>query len=134
MSKLSCLAGAALAALLCAATLGAQEVRGVVRDGSTAQPIVGAVLLLLDSAGVSRARNLTDARGAYRIATSAWMKRMRVVRIGFRPTEVEMPPLRLASDVAQLDVTMVALPTLLEPVQVNSHAMCSARKDRVVAL
>lgn len=123
-----------LALIVAARTSAAQEVRGVVREGANGQPIAGAVLLLLDSAGVSRARNITDARGSYRIVASTWMKRMRVVRIGFRPTEVALPSVRLAGDVARLDIVMTPLPTMLEPVKVTSGAKCSARKDRIVAL
>jgi hypothetical protein len=125
---------AMMAVLAGATTLHAQEIRGVVREATTHQGVAGAVLLLLDSAGVSRARNITDAAGRYRIATSPWMRRMRVVRIGFRPSEAAIPPLRLATDVAEVDVEMSELATMLEPMTVTSRAPCSARSDRVVAL
>lgn len=128
------LAVAALAWIATAARVSAQELRGVVREATTRQPVPGAVLLLLDSAGVSRARNITDQQGSYRIVLSSWMKRMRVLRIGFRPTEVAVPSLSLPTDVAQLDVVMTTLPTMLEPMQVMSGAKCSSRGDRIAAL
>jgi hypothetical protein len=124
----------ALLALCIGRAAGAQQVHGTVRDVTDGQPVAGAVLLLLDSNGVSRARNITDARGTYRIAASGWMKRMRVVRIGFRPSEVALPALSLATDAAEVDVSMTPLPTMLEPVHVSSGAKCSSRRDRIVAL
>lgn len=115
-------------------TAWAQQMRGTVRDGASGEPIPSAVLLLLDSVGVTRARNITDQRGGYRIAAAAWMKRMRVVRIGFRPSEVALPEVVLPDDVATVDVSMTRIPTMLEPVHVSSGAKCSSRSDRIAAL
>src|SRR5689334_24425609 len=76
-----------------AATMAAQELHGSVRDSASRQPIPGAVLMLLDTSGVVLGRNITDDRGEYRIVLSERMQRVRVVRIGFRPTEVPIPTL-----------------------------------------
>jgi hypothetical protein len=119
--------------VLCSAVAQAQELRGVVRDASLRQPVSNAVLLLLDSLGQTRGRNITDDSGRYRIALSPGMVRLRVVRLGFRPSEAPIP-LGRPSQVEQLDVDMTALPTMLEPVRVSSGARCSARKDRIAAL
>lgn len=112
----------------------AQEIRGVVRDVSARQPVSNAVLLLLDSLGHPLGRNIADAAGRYRIALSRGMVRLRVVRLGFRPAEVAIPAMVRPTDVAQLDVEMTELPTILEPVQVSIGANCPTRKDRIAAL
>ena len=116
----------------CARVLGAQELRGTVREASSGLPIPGAVLLMLDSAGITRARNITDEHGVYRIVAAGWMRRLRVVRIGFRPTEVELPPIGL--EVITTDVEMTSIPVLLEPVRVKTGAKCPKRDDRLAAL
>ena len=122
----------ALIALVLSRALGAQELRGTVREATTRGVVPGAVLLLLDSAGVTRARNITDERGSYRIAAAAWMRRMRVIHIGFRPREIDLPP--IGTDVITIDVDMTTIPVLLEPVRVKAGAKCSKRDDRLAAL
>jgi hypothetical protein len=122
----------ALTALALSRVVGAQELRGTVREVGTKGAVSGAVLLLLDSVGVTRARNITDEHGAYRIAAAAWMRRMRVVRIGFRPREIDLPP--IGTGVITVDVEMTTIPVLLEPVRVKTGARCSRRPDRLAAL
>jgi hypothetical protein len=109
----------------------AQTLQGVVRDTAAHQPIGGAVLLVFDSAGNTVARNITDAAGAYRIPATSQMRRMRVLRIGFRPRELTLPSLTNGN--VQVDVTMTALPTLLDAVQVTTDVRCSRRDDRLAA-
>ena len=92
----------------------AQELRGTVRDSASRQPIAGAVLILMDSARSVIGRNITNERGEYRIALSGGVARMRLLRIGFRQREVAIPP--AVGGESQLDVQMVAIPMLLEPV------------------
>jgi hypothetical protein len=122
----------ALFALVLTRAVGAQELRGTVRETTTRGVVPGAVLLLLDSAGVTRARNITDERGFYRIAASSWMRHMRVVRIGFRPREIDLPPIGM--DIITIDVEMTTIPVLLEPVRVKTGAKCPKRDDRLAAL
>lgn len=109
----------------------AQEVRGTVRDSASRQPIAGAVLLLMDSARSVIGRNISNERGEYRIALSGGVRRMRLLRIGFRQREVAIPP--AVSGVSQLDVQMVAIPMLLEPVRVQVNAACPRRDDDAAA-
>jgi hypothetical protein len=106
----------------------AQELRGVVRDSASRRPIAGAVLVLMDSSGATLGRNITNDRGAYRIALSPRIRRMQVLRIGFRPRDLRVPT--IDTGVATLDVTLVALPTLLEPVLVSDRSRCPRRADR----
>lgn len=125
----------ALAASLVAAwgfgnAAAAQELRGNVRDSTTQQPIPGAVVLVLDSAGRSLARGISNDRGQFRVATATAARQLRVMRIGFRPREVAISPGRSPS----MDIAMVPLASFLEPVQVTDVTKCSRRSDRAAAL
>lgn len=111
---------------------GAQVIQGVVHDTAARQPVAGAVVLLLDSAGNTVGRNITDQTGHYRVGTTPAMRRLRVLRIGFRPREVAIP--RATADAIDLNVSMAALPTLLDAMQVTTGANCSRRDDRLIAL
>jgi hypothetical protein len=110
-----------------AVPLGAQQLSGTVRDSTSRQPIPGAVLMLLDGSGTVIGRNITNERGEYRVALSSGMRRVRVVRIGFRPAEVPIPV--AAGGMTELNIVMRALPTLLEPVRVSAGAHCPRRSD-----
>ena len=108
----------------------AQELRGNVRDSTTQQPIPGAVVQLLDSAGRSLARGITNDRGQFRIVLAPRARQVQILRIGFRPRFVAVP----AGGSASLDVAMVPLASFLEPVQVTDVTKCSRRSDRAAAL
>jgi len=120
-----------LAAILLSIALGsaldAQQLHGVVRDSASGQPIPAAVLMLLDGSGAILGRNITNERGEYLIAMSSQMRRVRVVRIGFRPREVAIPT--LVEGRAELPIAMRALPAFLEPVRVVAGAQCPRRPD-----
>jgi hypothetical protein len=107
-----------------------QELRGNVRDSTTQQPIPGAVLQLLDSAGRSLARGITNDRGQFRILLAPLARQVQILRIGFRPRFVAVP----AGGLSSLDVAMVPLASFLEPVQVTDVTKCSRRSDRAAAL
>jgi hypothetical protein len=127
-------------ACLAAATIGvfspiravAQQIRGTLRDSTSREPIAGAVVLLLDASSRTIVRGLTDAHGGYRLTSAPSARRLEFLHIGFRPREVTLPA--SVADEATFDVTMAAIPTLLEPVHVSSGAKCSARDDRLTAL
>ena len=124
-----------LAALLIAGAalvrpLAAQELRGTVRDSTSQQPIPGAVLILLDSTGASVGRGITNDRGQFRVATGPTARQVKVQRIGFRPRLVAVP----GNPAAGIDITMIPLPSLLEPIQVSDVTKCSRRSDRAAAL
>ena len=90
---------------------GAQELRGVVRDSVSRLAIPGAVVTLLDSATALAARTITNERGEFRaILRADGVRRVRVVRLGFRPAEVAVP--RGRDGTIQLDITLVALPSM----------------------
>lgn len=121
---------AAMVASVCAFSLEAQQLRGVVRDSVTQRPIAGAVVSLLDAKDSVRARNITNARGQYGFGPSSDIRRIRVQRIGFRArtTAVTSP----GDGVVTLDVTLAALPTMLAPLQVAANS-CPKRSDQGTA-
>src|SRR6185437_9181742 len=57
-------------------------------------------------------------------------RRIRVVRIGFRPRDLALPAGQ--ADV-RLDIDLPLLPTLLEPVAVRANPRCPLRTDRAAA-
>src|SRR6185503_17349088 len=63
MTRFSTLAIIAVAGI--SVRLGAQQVRGVVRDSALAVPLPGAVVTLLDSTGTSVSRVISDASGSF---------------------------------------------------------------------
>jgi len=123
----------ALSLLATARIAQAQELRGRVVDSASAQPVLGAVLILLDADSKVIARNLTNERGEFRPALSPQIARMRVLRIGFRPREVRVPAVAVGA-VEQLNVTMVSVPSMLEPVRVSMAPSCPRRPDATIAL
>jgi hypothetical protein len=120
-----------LVALCVARGLSAQVLRGVVRDTATQQGIPGVVLVLMDASGQALGRNITNEEGRYAIALTPAMRRLQFLRIGFRPREVSLPT--IGTGTAELDVAMLAIPTLLSAVSVVDAASCPHRDDRAAA-
>ena len=115
-----------------AAACGAQGLTGVVRDSATRQPIAGAVLTIRDSAGTALMRRLTNARGEYGVDAVAGGRTIRVVRIGYEPRDVPVPP--RAEPGARLEIVLLALPSMLRPIRVVANSQCPIRKDAGVAM
>jgi hypothetical protein len=109
----------------------AQFFSGTVRDSVSRLPVAGVIVMLLDSAGGRVARNLTNERGAFRVQLDAAVQRARFVRIGFEPRELSMSARR--DDVVS-DVTMFALPSMLQPIQVLANSRCAGKKDHASAM
>lgn len=102
-----------------------QQLRGVVRDSTSAIPVPGAVIVAYGDARTVVGRNISDERGQYRIILTAEARSVRVTRIGFRPREILLP-----SGTTALDVGLTTLPTLLEQVQVVADPSgCPRRPD-----
>ncbi len=126
---------AALAALLFAllpAALAAQNVRGVVRDSVTQQPVAGAVVMALDASGTVLGRNITDESGVYRLAVPAAAATLRVVRIGFQPRESHLPP--VAERAESFDFEIAEVQTMLSAVSVKEKSKCAHRPNDAAAL
>jgi len=119
-----------VAMLTCVARFAsAQDLSGTVSDSATRRPIPGAVVMLLDAAGATVGRNITNERGQYRVAAPLTARRMRVLRMGFRPRELAFP-----FTAQTFDVALVSIPTMLEQVRVVAGARCPRRSDRRAAL
>ena len=118
-----CLMTLALAA--CGAIADAQSpiLRGVVRDSASREPISGAVIMLLDSAGQPSSSTIAGADGRFRIARSAVATRIRARRIGFRPREIPITG-GAVGDTAELEIAMGRIPQLLASVQVTGSSHC----------
>lgn len=108
-----------------------QELRGTVLDSASRQSIPGSVLMLLNATGAVLGRNITNERGEYRVALTGEMRRVRFVRIGYRPRELPIPAENEPR--ARLDVTMVPIPAFLTPVQVTVNPRCPRRPDHDAA-
>ena len=130
VKRLIAIAAIVLAGLPCRGY--AQELRGTVRDSASRQAISGVVLTLLDANGAVLGRNITNERGEFRVVLSPGIQRVRFIRIGFRPREAAVPS--AANGTANLDVSMRALPTMLEAVRVSANAKCPRRDDSEIAL
>jgi hypothetical protein len=128
------LALTAFALLLCAATLGAQAVRGTLVDQASGQPIAGAFVTLLDESGREVSRALTAQSGAFLLsATAAGTYRLRSKRIGFRPSE--SPLLALAVDQAlEYRLEVEAVPVQLPAVIVRGRPQCGGRPQEAAAV
>ena len=120
-----------LAALLlgAASALGAQQtLRGAVSDSATQRRVSGAIVMLLDSAGASLSRNISNEDGEYVLPLREGARRLRVQRLGFRPREIQLP-----ARAVRIDVAMLPIAAYLEAVNVSA-SQCSARRDRGQAI
>ncbi len=119
-------------ALACARPAAAQDFRGTVRDSASHQPIAGAVMMFLDSSHTVLVRRITDERGQFAVAINGAPRFARVVRIGFLPREVPLPP--AAGALITIDLAMLRVPTMLAAVDVRDQSRCGKRSDRAAAL
>ena len=116
-----------------------QDVRGAVLDSATKQPVSGAVVMLLDSAGAVLRRTMSDDQGRYRMLLPPGAHNIQARRIGFRPRTV-------SSLSPETDILLTSIPSMLEPVRVvaefggrptpgitGDDRRCSAREDRAAA-
>ena len=113
--------------LLWAVPASAQTYSGVVRDSVARTTVAGVVISAIDSAGRASSRTLSDQDGRYRLVITPATAKVRVQRIGYRLRELPYRPSTDESVV--LDLTVVALPSLLERVNVLSTSSCPKRRD-----
>ncbi|MDH5234059.1 MAG: carboxypeptidase-like regulatory domain-containing protein [Gemmatimonadota bacterium] len=116
-----------LLSLAPAADLDAQGLRGTITEVLSGRPVAGAIVALLDSAGTTLVRGLSDGAGLYRIPFAPSAHRLRVIRIGFHPFEA---PVAAGAGVdATYDVRLEPLPSLLAPIIVRANPGCPRRSD-----
>ena len=122
----------ALLVIACSARAAAQELHGTVVDSASRRPLASAVLAFFDAAGTALGRHITNERGEYRVTVSAVAQRVRVLRLGYRARDVAIPPVGAGG--TPLDIAMLAIPALLEPVSVQAAESCPRRSDGRAAL
>jgi hypothetical protein len=109
-------------------SLASAQLRGVVVDGPTRAPIRGAVVSLMDAAGNTTARGITDGNGAFTLARSPQAVNARVIRIGYRPIDAALP-----AQGTPLQVVMERIPPMLNAVHVTDNELCPGSADRGAA-
>lgn len=119
---------AALALFIAMSAAQAQRVRGTVKDGVTGEAIAGAVVVLTDSAGRQLSRTIAGADGRFSLGRFALTRRMRVLRIGYRPRE-----LVVAAADSVVDVRMEQVPIRLAAASAVEDRICPGDESRGAA-
>jgi len=124
-------AGSSLAllfGLLAVARLGAQTLRGTVRD-PTNRPLPGVLVLMLDSTSGVAARALTNERGEFTTASPrAGTYRLRMMHIGFQPEVSEAVTLLSGGEITKSFVYTNAR-VALDTVRVVDRGSCQSIGD-----
>lgn len=107
----------------------AQELHGTIVDSANRRPVASAVLVVIDDAGLTRGRTITNDRGQYHIALTNDARKVRALRLGFRARELAIP-----AGGGELNLAMVVIPALLEKVTVRAARACPRRDDSQSAL
>ena len=109
----------------------AQIVRGTVSSAVGSGRVAGAVVLLLDSALTTHARTLTSDSGTFVVgAGSPGRFQLKVMRIGFRPTE--SPVFDLQRDTA-IRVALTDIPVVLPALVMRDRNDCRLHPDTTAA-
>jgi hypothetical protein len=103
-------------------------VRGAVVDSAGDSPVAGAVVTLFGADGASLGRTVTNSRGEFSVSISSPPARGRVVRIGYHPRDVDLPPANTTD--APIRVRMTRLPSLLDAVRVTGSELCPNSAER----
>lgn len=112
---------------------GAQEVRGTVRLESSDEPVVAAVVELLNDGGGVLLRTLTDDLGRYRlIVPAAGRYRLRIERIGL--TDSMTDPFDIATNIVMRDIALGMRPVSLAGITVERTSRCSLQRDAPVSI
>src|SRR5437762_3289821 len=105
----------------------AQFIRGTVSSAVAAGRVPGAVVLLLDSTLTTYARALTSDSGTFSISPGASGRfHLRVMRIGFRPTE--SPAFDLQRDTV-VNLALTDIPVVLPAVTTRDRNDCKLHPD-----
>jgi hypothetical protein len=117
-------AGAAIAP----ARAHAQRVRGTLTDSSTREPVSGAVVSVLDSAGQFVSRTIADDKGRFSAALLRGARTLHIVRIGYRP--VDAP---LAGD-STMDFRLAPIASRLATMTASEGRVCPGKPGASEAL
>ena len=110
--------------------LAAQQVRGTVRDSAGGAPLPGAVVSIVDSAGATTARTIADGSGRFTLARAPRAAALHVIRIGYQPRDVAIPPVSRDGGDVTLSFAMRRLPAMLDAVRVTDRELCPGSSDR----
>jgi hypothetical protein len=108
-----------------------QQIRGRVQDAA-AQPIRGAVVATVDSAGRTLDRALTDRLGEFIMPTRPTARRIQLRAIGFRPAEREITA-AMRGGRASVPIVLDRLVLELAPVVARAVGCPSGGRDRATA-
>lgn len=125
------LAGMLLLSVAGVARAQGPDVRGVLRDSASGEPIPGAVVMVLDARGQVLNRTVSGARGQYRVLRPASAVQLRALRLGFRPATLALPTSVAPTTV--LDVSLATVARVLEGIDVVAAQGCPVRRDRAEA-
>ena len=123
------LVGGAVAALAAVSSARAQRVHGTLTDSATHEPVSGAVVTVVDSAGAFLARTIADAGGRFSVLRLPAARRLRVVRIGYRPRDRALAP-----DDSIADLAMQPVAAMLDAVAASDTRICPGRSPAGDAL
>ena len=113
----------------------AQTFRGRVTDQGSGEPVVTALVKLVDEAGKERAITIADSAGLYRLeADEPGIFRLVAERIGFRPFETPLLEVGLPEGVYPIDIEMAPAPVELRGFTVMTDRVPEEQVDRTVQL
>ena len=119
------------AVVVLAPTASGQIVRGTISSAVAGGRVSGAVVLLLDSSLTAHARSLTSDSGTFTVGAGAPGRfHLRVMRIGFRPTESPTFDLRGDTTIA---LALTDIPFVLPTVAVHDRNDCRLHPDTSAA-
>lgn len=124
--RLLSIAVVALAGLLAASSaLTAQRISGRVLEAGSSAPVPGAVVSLVDSAGRTVARTVSQGDGRYSLPADEHAAAVGAMRIGYRPARTALRS--AAADTNMLiDFSLDRVPAILETVAVHDQTLCPA--------
>lgn len=103
------------------------QISGVVGDAVAARRVPGAVLTVFDSTRRVLVRTIADDSGRFRLPARLAARRMRVVKIGYRPVEIAVTPN------SSHRIMLERLPNMLEPVLASAQPRCPRSATRPAA-
>ena len=117
-------AGAAIAP----ARAQAQRVRGTLTDSSSREPVSGAVVSVLDSAGQFVSRTIADDKGRFTAALLRGARTLHIVRIGYRPVDAPL------SGDSTMDFHLVPIASRLATMTASEGRVCPGNPGMSQAL
>jgi hypothetical protein len=107
----------------------AQRVRGTLTDSATGEPVSGAVVSVLDSAGQFVSRTIADDKGHFAAARLRGARTLHIVRIGYRPADAP-----LAEADSTIDLRLVPIASRLATMTASEGRVCPGQPGSSEAL